>query len=155
MKAGRFFIIMLVLVASIISCNQNEVFFCYQRLPSSGWDKDSLLAFDCQIQDSTSRYNVFIHVRHYGSYPYQNFWMFLENTDAKGNVGKDTIECYLADEFGKWLGTGNAVKEMHVFYKQSLLFPNTGTYQIKIGHGMRDSVLTGIKEVGLRVETVK
>ena len=81
--------------------------------------------------------------------------MFLENTDAKGNMLKDTIEGYLSDDFGKWMGTGNAVKEMPVFYKQNILFPDSGTYQIKIGHGMRDSILTGIKEIGVRVEMVK
>lgn len=154
MKASRFFV-GLLLAVSFVSCNQNEVFFSYRQLPANGWDKDSVLAFDYQIQDTLSHYNVFLHVRHFGNYPYQNFWMFLENTDSKGVVKHDTVECYLADEFGKWLGTGNALKEMPVFYKQNILLSDSGTYQIKIGHGMRDSILTGIKEIGLRVEKVK
>lgn len=148
-------LILLLLTAGFMACNQNELFFSYRRLPSSGWNKDSLLTFDYKIHNTDSHYNVFIHVRHFGNYPYQNFWMFLENTDAKGNMLKDTIECYLSDDFGKWMGTGNAVKEMPVFYKQNILFPDSGTYQIKIGHGMRDSILTGIKEIGVRVEMVK
>lgn len=154
MKGNRIFIAFL-LVVSFVACNPNEVFFSYRQTPTSGWHKDSLLTFDYHIQDTLSCYDVFLHVRHFGNYPYQNFWMFLENTDAKGNTTQDTIECYLADEFGKWLGTGNAVKEMPVFYRQNIQLPDSGTYQIKVRHGMRDSVLIGIKEIGLRVELIK
>lgn len=153
MKASKFFI-GFIIIACLSSCNQNEVYFSYNPVPKSGWSKDSLLTFDFNVKDTLARYDIFIHVRHFGSYPYQNFWMFLENTDAQGVVAKDTIECYLADNFGKWLGTGNAVKEMPVYYRQNVLLPDSGTYQIKIGHGMRDSLLTGIKDIGVRVEVV-
>lgn len=144
----------LLFVFLITSCNQNEVYFKYQPVPESGWNKDSLLVFDYNIQDTVTKYNVFIHVRHYGNYPYQNFWLFLENTDAKGIVVKDTVECFLADEYGKWLGTGNAVKEMPIFYKEQILLPDSGTYKIQIGHGMRDTLLVGVKDIGIRIEKV-
>ncbi len=145
----------IILLITMAACNQNEVYFKYNPVPKNGWSKDSLLTFDYNIQDTLSRYDVFIHVRHYGNYPYQNFWLFLENMNADSTVVKDTIECYLADQYGKWLGTGNAIKEMPVFYKQQILLPDSGNYQMKIGHGMRDSILTGIKEIGVRVELVK
>ena len=148
-------ILWVVLLGTFDACNQNEVYFKYLPVPKNGWDKDSVLTFDYTVQDTLSRCDVFIHVRHYGDYPYQNFWLFLENMDADSVIVNDTIECYLADEYGKWLGTGNAVKEMPIFYKQQILLPDSGTYQMKIRHGMRDSVLTGIKEIGVRVEAVR
>ena len=68
-------------------------------------------------------------------------------------IQKDTIECFLADEFGKWLGTGaGALKEMPVLYRQQVIFPDSGIYQMKIGQGMRDSILVGINDIGIRVE---
>ncbi|NLO71267.1 MAG: gliding motility lipoprotein GldH [Porphyromonadaceae bacterium] len=148
-------VIGLFLIVAFTACNQNEVYFRYNPIPTSGWDKDSLLVFDYNIEDTISKYDIFIHVRHFGNYPYQNFWLFLENTNPDSVVTKDTIECYLADQYGKWLGSGNAIKEMPIFYKQQILIPDTGNYQLKIGHGMRDSVLTGIKEIGVRVELVR
>lgn len=140
------------MIALSVSCSQNEVFFQYRAVPAKGWDKDSLLVFEYTIQDTVSAYDVFVHVRHYGNYPYQNFWLFMQNTDAKGNTMKDTIECYLADDFGKWLGTGNAIKELPIYYKRQIHLPDSGTYHMTIGHGMRDSLLVGIKEIGLRIE---
>jgi gliding motility-associated lipoprotein GldH len=69
---------------------------------------------------------------------------------------KDSIECYLADKRGKWLGTGiGSVLEMPVLYQQKVKFSKVGIYQYKIVHGMRDSVLIGINDIGMRVEKVK
>ncbi|MBP1637864.1 MAG: gliding motility-associated lipoprotein GldH [Bacteroidetes bacterium] len=152
MKASNF-IALIVLLSLLTACNQNEVYFSYQTLPHSGWNKDSLLTFDVNIKDNSIPYNMYVNIRHQGSYPYQNLWLFLQNKDTKGVIQKDTIECFLADEFGKWLGSGaGALKEMPILYKQQIHFPDSGTYQLKIGQGMRDSILNGINDIGLRVE---
>ena len=151
-KINNFFLLIAVAVA-VSSCNQKDVYFSYQTVSASGWNKDSLLTFSVGISDKTMPYNMYINVRHHGNYPYQNLWLFLENKDVKGKVTKDTIECYLADEFGKWLGSGaGALKEMPVLYRQQVFFPDSGTYQIKVGQGMRDSILVGINNIGIRVE---
>ncbi|MFV0390730.1 MAG: gliding motility lipoprotein GldH [Paludibacteraceae bacterium] len=151
MKPIKYFFLFTIFVG-IVACHQNEVYFQYRPVPAKGWDKDSLLVFEYDIQDTVSKYDVFVHVRHYGNYPYQNFWLFMQNTDVNGNTSKDTIECYLADDYGKWLGTGNVIKEMPIYYKQQISLPDSGTYHMTIGHGMRDSLLVGIKEIGVRVE---
>jgi len=146
-------LLLIAVVVTVSSCNQKDVYFSYQTVSASGWNKDSLLTFNIGISDKTQPYNMYINVRHHGNYPYQNLWLFLENKDVKGKVTKDTIECYLADEFGKWLGSGaGALKEMPVLYRQQVFFPDSGTYQIKVGQGMRDSILTGINDIGIRVE---
>ena len=153
MKATKFLLVF-ILFAGLTACNQNEVYFKYQTLPASGWDKDSLKTFDFNITDTLKAYNLYINVRHTGSYPYQNLWLFLDTKDAKGKISRDTIECFLADQFGKWLGSGaGSLKEMPVFYKKQIHFPDSGTYQLKIGQGMRDSILIGVNDVGLKVET--
>ncbi len=146
-----------MLVLILLGCNRNEIYFKYQTVPSSGWNKDSLLNFDVNVEDTISKYNVLIHVRHYGNYPYQNLWLFLDNKAVNDSIArKDTIEFYLADEFGKWLGKGaGGLKEMPVLYKQQIQLPDSGLYNLKIGHGMRDSVLVGINDVGVRVEKVE
>ncbi|HRR62823.1 MAG TPA: gliding motility lipoprotein GldH, partial [Paludibacteraceae bacterium] len=68
---------------------------------------------------------------------------------------KDTIECYLADIHGKWLGSGvGNVFEMPVLYKQNECFKQSGTYTFQIIQGMRNEVLPGISNVGLKVEKI-
>lgn len=116
------------------------------------------MLFDYNIEDPASRYDVYIHVRHRNDYPYQNMWVFMESgaADSAAIAQKDTIEFYLADDFGKWLGTGaGALKEMTVLYRQNVLYPDSGSYTLQLKQGMRDSLLRGVSEVGLRVERVQ
>ncbi|HHT22854.1 MAG TPA: gliding motility lipoprotein GldH [Bacteroidales bacterium] len=146
----------LFLVLILQACNQKEIYFSYQTIPSSGWNKDSILNFDINVEDTIFAYNVLIHLRHFGNYPYQNMWLFLESKKPHDNIAqKDTIEFFLADDFGKWLGKGSgALKEMPVLYKQQIQFPDSGLYQLSIRHGMRDSILKGVNDVGVRVEKI-
>ena len=73
--------------------------------------------------------------------------------DVSYDESTDTIEFYLADHRGQWLGTGmGAWKEMPVLYRQALRFPRSGTYTYTIRHGMRTDPLRGIHDIGMRVE---
>lgn len=148
------FLSVLFFVGCITGCNHNEIYFEYQPVSANGWNKDSLLVYNIDVKDTISKFNIYVHIRHYGSYPYQNLWLFLDYKGVRDSISqKDTIECYLADEYGKWLGNGvGAIKEMPVYFKQGIQFNDSGVYQIRIRQGMRDSVLTGINNVGIRVE---
>lgn len=139
----------------LTSCLNNDVFLKYKTITSLGWNKDSLYTFDVPIKDTTATYNLYVNVRNRGEYPYQNLWIFLSKMTPDSIESKDSVECYLADRRGKWLGSGvGSVLEMPVLYQQKVKFDKAGIYRYKIGHGMRDSVLIGINDIGMRVEKV-
>ncbi len=156
MKANKILFVFL-LTAFIISCNRNEMYFDYRPVSAGGWNKDSLLVYNVQVDDTLSTFNFYVHVRHYGNYSYQNLWLFVDYLDRQDSIlKKDTIECYLADEYGKWMGSGaGAIKEIPVYLKKSVRFGNKGDFRIRIQQGMRDSVLRGINKVGVRIEKVE
>jgi gliding motility-associated lipoprotein GldH len=137
------------------ACKNNDVFFQYKAVNAKGWNKDSLYTFDIQITDTTSTYNVYVNVRNRGEYPYQNLWLFLDKTNPDKVEMKDSIECYLADQRGKWLGSGiGSVMEMPILYQENVRFNKSGVYRYKIVHGMRDTTLTGINDIGMRIEKI-
>jgi len=151
---NRFFLAILISL-TFLSCNSNDVFLSYKTIPLNGWGKDSLLTFDVAIKDTNAIYNLYVNVRNRGEYPYQNLWFFLSKKTPDNVLSKDSIECYLADKRGKWLGTGiGSVLEMPVLYQQKVKFNKAGIYQYKIAHGMRDSVLIGLNDIGFLVEKV-
>jgi gliding motility-associated lipoprotein GldH len=81
--------------------------------------------------------------------------MFLSRMSPDSLLTNDSIECYLADQRGKWLGSGiGSIMEMPVLYQQKIRFKKVGVYHYKIAHGMRDSILSGINDIGMRVEKV-
>ena len=139
-----------------ISCQSNDVFFKYDAVNPKGWSKDSLYAFEVAILDTSALYNLYINVRNRGEYPYQNLWLFLQKTTPDSIQSADSIECYLADNRGKWLGSGiGSVYEMPILYQQNVRFKTIGIYTYKLVQGMRDSVLLGINDIGFKVEKVQ
>lgn len=136
------------------SCTGNDVYFQYHSVAQYGWDVDSVYVYDINIADTNASYNVFVNVRNRGEYPHQNMWLFIKKSLAGDSVSlNDTINFYLADQRGKWLGSGvGSVFEMPVLYQQGIRFKKPGIYRYELTHGMRDSVLIGVNDIGLRVE---
>lgn len=109
----------------------------------TGWHQDSVLEFRFDVEDTLSTYQILINIRHTENYSYQNMWLFADS---------DTIEFYLADDRGRWLGNGhNGYIEMPVLYEAAYLFERSGEQTMRIQHGMRDSLLSGISDVGVKV----
>ncbi len=141
------------LVLLISACQNTDVFLKYKTIPLQGWSKDSIYTFEVPITDASLAYNVFINVRNRGEYPHQNLWLFVQKISPDSIVSNDTINFYLADQRGKWLGSGvGSVYEMPVIYQRNFHFPKAGKYSFEIVQGMRDTVLIGINDIGMRVE---
>lgn len=151
MKITR--IVIFALLALIFaSCNNNTIYNEYKELPTEGWNKDSVAMFDVAVQDTTSKYQVIVNVRNRGDYPWQNLWLFVSYTQPNSEVINDTIECYLADNKGEWLGSGfGSLHEMPVLFRKNMNFKQSGNYQFSIQQGMRDSMLVGINDIGLEI----
>ena len=148
---NKFFLLLIFFAA--VSCSSGEVYFQYRTVNPEGWDKDSLCVFEIEIPAADVLYNVYLHIRSMPDYPCQNIWFFLSQENPGGQTAKDTVEYYLADSRGRWLGKGaGAVKEMLVLYAEDYSFEETGICTFNIGHGMRTERLRGISEIGMRVE---
>ncbi len=138
----------LILISSLclIACHNRTMYNNFQPVPMTGWNEDSILRFDIPVSDTTHTYNVLLHIRHTDAYPYQNMWLFIgENT-----VHYDTIEFYLANDRGQWLGNGQSVLEMPVLYRENLRFTDT-LYTLTVQQGMRNELLPGVSDIGVEI----
>ncbi len=147
-------IIFSILIILFFSCNQNDVYFKYQQVPKSGWHKDSLLAFDFKTSNENDLYNVYLHLRHDEKYLYQNMWLLLSLKNRENFLQNDTLEIKLSDPFGNRIGVGKSIKEITTLHEQNIAFSDSGFYHLDVKHGMSDSLLQGIKEIGIRIEKV-
>ncbi len=136
-----------VLTVLFASCRNNIVYSQFVPIPSEKWHVDSVEQFDYTIADKETGYQMLVYVRHTERYPYQNMWLFLDN-----GTQRDTIEFYLADDRGQWLGDHHhGFIEMPVLIEQNYHFADTGRYYMTIQHGMRDSLLRGITDIGFEI----
>ena len=152
MKTTDIMAVIAVMAVSVLvaACSSRTVFSEFRNIPLSGWDKDSVLVYEVGITDTVATYDVVLSLRHGQNYPYQNIWFFVENGLTEQT---DTLEYYLADQRGRWLGNGFGDRhEMPCLIDQNVRFPHSGEYVFKVHHGMREDLLQGVTEVGLTVE---
>ncbi|MDR0348990.1 MAG: gliding motility lipoprotein GldH [Tannerella sp.] len=137
----------------LFSCTQTDFYNQYQVIDQK-WEKGKEFYFTFNIEDNTSLYNLSIETRNNNTYPYQNLWLFCTEEQPIGPIWRDTVECMLADDFGKWYGTGLSIYHLSTPVRSNYKFPGKGQYTFSIRQGMRDNYLKGIEEIGLRIEKI-
>ena len=133
------------------SCEQPAVYDQYQAIEGTAWEKEKVYYFTFQIEDISVPYDLTLEVRNNNLYPYQNLWIFCDEEQPFGPLKKDTIECMLADEYGKWHGHGISLFQSSFPVRTNYHFPIKGQYTFSFRQGMRKDKLPGIEEIGLRV----
>ena len=130
------------------SCSAGDIVYSrFSPIPSEKWQADSIVRFDYHIDDAAATYRMLVYVRHTERYPYQNMWLFVGNA-----LHRDTIEFYLADDRGQWLGDSHqGFIEMQVLLAENRHFSDTGSYYMEVQHAMRDTLLRGVTDIGLEI----
>ena len=150
---------MLLLMLSVISCDDGRIFDSYETI-NGGWDKEEAVVIKVSELDSVQPLNVFITLRSNHKYPYNNLFLVTQLGYPNGKQETDTLEYRMAKPSGELLGEGlGDIKESKLWYKEEFRFRESGTYTMTIKQAMRkngnvagDQKLVGITEVGLRIE---
>lgn len=125
-------------------------------VPLSGWSSESPRAFHWDVQDTLSQHDLLLDVRHASTYPYSNVYLFLTYRFPNGKSRVDTVECTLADDMGRWRGSGfGDLVDQRFMLQTGIRFPLRGRYGLEVTHGMRQDPLEGMANVGLRLERHK
>ena len=144
--------ILLLFSFLMAGCSDDAVFQDSKEFPSYGWDKDNVIRFDYTSTDTLGTYDIIIDVRNDGNYHYQNFWLFVNSISPDLIEFKDTLECVLADNHGRWIGKGGgSLHQLPVSFMQQVKFPKLGVYRFELIQGMREDTLAGIHDIGLRI----
>ena len=154
----RLVLIAIALLPLILaSCDGNVYFDQSRTVDEHGWLPADSVIFDVPIDDTACMFRCLVEVRNTISYPYSNTFLFISTTFPDGSVAHDTLECPLADAEGRWLGkhTGRYVDTRFSLRRGTFRFPMEGTYRFAITNGMRDSAISGLHDIGLRLEYVK
>ena len=157
-KKSRFLLFAVLffsLGALLVNCDPGRIYDDYQPIKKGEWHRDSLVHFNFGIHDTVAGHNMHIGLRNRGDYSNQNIWLFVTVESPKGIQVVDTVEYYLAEPSGKWLGKGiGDLYDCRFIYRENVFFPDTGDYKVTIQQGMRYEVLKGINDVGFRVEQI-
>lgn len=149
-------VILSVIVLALQACDPNRVFDDHKLVNSEAWYYKTTFPFEVQITDTQAYYNVYINLRVNAEYKYSNIFMWLNTTNPERKTDKRRVEIKLADESGKWLGSGLGDLYDYQFpVYQKVRFPHSGFYRFEVEQNMREDTLYHIKAVGVRVEKTR
>ena len=146
------YVLGLVVAISIAACNSDIVYENSVRVANPVWHADSAARFEIEIADTTLAYQSGILICNSGDYLYQNLWLFVTEIAPDSTITCDTIQYFLADGYGRWLGSGIGSLYTNIYYyKEDLHYSQEGVYAYEIRQGMRDEELKGIVNMGMQI----
>lgn len=139
-----------------VSCDSSRLYETNKSIESNGWSRLDTACFEVDISDTLTMHNFYINLRHSTAYKFSNIFLFFHTTFPGGQVTSDTLQILLADNSGKWIGTGmGKIKECRIMLQDRVRFPRSGSYSFCIEQGMRTEPLLGIEDIGVRVEKME
>lgn len=64
----------------------------------------------------------------------------------------DTLKYQLADEFGRWYGSGvGGINQLTLKFLEEVTLDSAKVYQFTIAHLMKDNPLKGVDKIGFRI----
>ena len=147
-------LICIVFCIYLMSCSpsSNAILDSSVAIPEMGWTIDHPARFTMEVKDTTQFYDVYITLRHNTDYEWMNLFLFMKTYYPNLEFSRDTLECFLSDETGRWFGKGgSSVKDCMMLFQRNVRFPQKGHYTFEFVHGMRTESLQNIMDLGLKI----
>jgi len=143
----------LLLVLSLFSCSQIEVFEKNTSIPGYEWKTDYPAKGSFTIRDTVSSYNIYIVLRHTDAYRFNNIWLNIGLQAPGDSLHYQKVDLPLGNDAAGWEGTSmDDIWEVRKPLALNKRFIKAGQYQFSIFHIMRDNPLKAVMSAGLRVE---
>lgn len=150
---NRIIAVIVLLSALFVSCDRDAIYDQSVLIPNETWNADTLATFTVPVTDTVAAYNLYVNLRNTPDYQFQNLYLFIDIHAPNGAFLRDTFECYLADDHGKWMGKGRGkIYDNRFLYRQAVKFSTPGSYRIELQQAMRVDNLKGLVNVGVRME---
>ena len=127
----------------LLACQNNKTQHHYHSFENEKWNTDSIVIFNFNNADTTSSFDAHLKIRHSVDYQFQNLFLFSEI-----NEQKDTLEIFLSEKSGKWLGKGfGDIKELDILISKDIRFNKTNKNSFSFEMAMRHNSLEKITEL--------
>ncbi|WP_226388764.1 gliding motility lipoprotein GldH [Penaeicola halotolerans] len=146
---------LIFIILAMIGCDNDLVSEENKTFADFNWSETDTTRFELVVNDTTQAHSLRAQVRYNADFKYHNFYMTYWLLDSIGNtIDTQLVNFSLFDPItGKPLGDGfgSSYRSDYVL-NESLTFPYTGKYELKLLQYMRESKLNGVESVGYRLE---
>lgn len=156
------FILFFIVIISVFSCSDHLKYDQFQSIENDRWQKDSIIKFTFESNDTISKNNINVNIRNNKKYEFSNLFLIVGIKFPNDYQIMDTLEYEMTTPEGHFLGTGfSDIKENKLEYKTNVVFPVKGEYKISVQQAMRKTkdidglvYLNGITDVGIQIEKI-
>lgn len=146
-----------VTLCMLVACDPSTLVHTYAHVDGAAWKRTDTLQIESEMLDSGRVGRMYLDVRSNSSYPYMNLGILIEGIGPDSTVvfPQKEIDVQLLDSGGRANGgsshEGIRISEVPI---GALRMDKPGMYRFRIVQSMTDSILNGICDVGLRIETM-
>lgn len=146
--------LIILVVCLLQACHQETLYHTFCNLPPTGWEQKDTVCFDVATCDSqVISCQLYVEVRNRSNYPYQNLPLAITLMAPDSTVTfHDTLSVQLANEESKWTGKGWGGIYQNSFPVSRLSLDQTGHYHFFITHCLKNELVPGINDIGIRLE---
>lgn len=138
---------------SLTACTSDTLLHHYEPLPAEGWERCDTVCFDVPQQTEDLNGTLTIGLRTKANIGFQDVVLAVEQRDGKGAISRcDTVRYPLTDAEGEALTGGINIHQYETQHLPILLRKGKST-TIRIHHLMAREVISGITEVGIKIDT--
>ncbi len=87
-----------------MSCSSDVIYENNQSFENNIWTYEDAKEFSFEIKDSATLAKISLNFRNTIDYQYSNIYMYLHMSYPNGYEDTDTLEFFIAQPNGKWLG---------------------------------------------------
>lgn len=148
-----------VVLLMLVGCHKSPYYVDSCRVEENGWDFANPCCFDVEIGDTAVPYQFYVDLRTTTEFSYSNMLLYVSTTFPDGSRSIDTLSLPITAPDGRWYGrrSGRYYDNRYHFRDAQPIvrFPQEGKYRFVVTHAMRDTLLVGIRDVGLRLDPVE
>lgn len=139
-----------------VSCNENIAFEDKASdFPNYRWAKDVLLSYKPEIDDTDSKYKMYLDFRHVHGFQPGKFKIELSITAPSGEVSTKKYKIKVMNRKGEYESDcAGDYCDLRVELEKRMKFKEAGEYQIKIGQLSDYDPLPNVMTVGLVIEKI-
>lgn len=119
----------------------------WQTLPAEGWAYGDTIVFNADSADTLHARDIIISLRHTDAYPYANIWLEIAYRSGDTTIA-DSVDITIADQFGRWTGSGNGASMQLTDTIQTRFAVSPGS-PLRIRHILRVDTLRELDQIGV------
>ena len=155
-KRGVLGLCLIIFTVALNACDKSTIYDETQILEDAKWAETDTLFAQFEVSDTLHYHDIFLCSRVNALYPNSNIYFKVILTGPSGQHMTEIKSFEVTDKAGKWLGSGFGDLHSYAFpIFKDLSFKQYGKYRVKAVPYMREEVVVGVHDIGIKVKLGK